>query len=154
MPSPRPTAEQLATYAAGFNGSATLRYFQTVLSFPTTELVRAVIDPIPPEMLGGMGMEVVNGGVLSAMFDLVLGSSAALVDPTRRAATMQLSMNFMRPLGGPRLVAEAWVDRAGSETVFSSAHLLDASGTVCGRAQGVVKLARIGWSKGGSPGIN
>lgn len=151
---PRPTPEQLAAYADGFNASATLQYFKARISFPTGEIVRAVVDPIPPEQLGGMGMAVVNGGVLAAMFDLVLGCSSALVDPTRRSATMQLSMSFMRPLAGSRLVAESWVDRAGGDTVFSSAHVLDAAGTVCGRAQGVIKLAKVAWANPGSPATN
>lgn len=150
----RPTPEQLAAYAAGFNASATLRHFGATVSFPSPERVRATIDPVKPEQLGGMGTSVVNGGVLAALFDLVIGCSAALVDPTRRSATMQLSMNFMRPCQGPRIHAEAWVERAGGSTVFATAEIVDGTGAVVARAQGVVKHARIGWEDGASPAIN
>ena len=57
---------------------------------------RCTTDKAKGNERGGMGFEAVNGGILAAMFDLVLGASVALVDPTRRSATMQLSMSFMR----------------------------------------------------------
>ena len=149
------SAEALAVYAAGFNGSATLQAFGVRIEFPAVDRVRAIIDPIKSEHRGGLGSDAaVNGGLLAAMFDLVLGCSAALVDPTRRTATMQLSMSFMRPLTGTSLIAEAWVDRAGRETLFSSATIAASGGEICARAQGVVKLTSKPWISGTSPAIN
>ena len=150
-----PTRESLAAYASGFNASETLQHFGAVIEFPTIERVRASIDPIRPEQRGGLGSDAaVNGGVLAAMFDLVLGCSAALVDPTKRTATMQLSMSFMKPLKGRSLVAEAWIDRAGRETLFCSAQIADEHGEVVARASGVVKLTNTPWASGSSPAIN
>jgi uncharacterized protein (TIGR00369 family) len=150
-----PTKETLALYSSGFNGSATLQHFGAVISFPTIERVRAVIDPIKPEHRGGLGSDAaVNGGVLAAMFDLVLGCSAALVDPTKRTATMQLSMSFMKPLKGNALVAEAWIDRAGRDTLFCSAQIANDAGEITARASGVVKLTDVPWFGGSSPAIN
>ena len=150
-----PTRETLAIYAAGFNASETLRHFGAVIEFPTIERVRASIDPIKPAHRGGLGSDAaVNGGVLAAMFDLVLGCSAALVDPTKRTATMQLSMSFLKPLRGNALVAEAWVDRAGRDTLFCSATIANEKGDVTARASGVVKLTDTPWFSGNSPAIN
>ncbi len=151
---PRPAPELLEKYAAEFNQSATLRYFGVKLSFPEYQRVRADLDPVKPEQLGGLGADAVNGGVLSAIFDLVIGSTPALIDPTRRTATMQLSMSFMKPVRGKRLHAEAWVDTAGGSTLFSSAVIKDESGEICARCQGVVKMSKGSWSSGNSPAMN
>ncbi len=150
-----PTPETLAAYAAAFNGSATLQHFGVTIDFPSLERVRATIHPLRQELRGGLGSDAaVNGGVLAAMFDLVLGCCAALVDPTKRTATMQLSMSFMRPLVGSRLLAEAWIDRAGRDTLFCSASIAGDSGEIVARAQGVVKLTGRPWLDGASPAIN
>lgn len=149
----RPTPEQLQAFAEGFNASAMLRHFGVELFFsdaPSRVCARVVVRH---EHVGGLGSaEAVNGGILAALFDLVLGCTPALIDPARRSATMQLSMSFLSPAVGPEIVAEAWVDRAGRSTVFASAHILNGEGDVCARAQGVVKFANIPWSNGRSPG--
>jgi uncharacterized protein (TIGR00369 family) len=152
--SARPTLEQLARYADGFNNSLTLKHFGARLSFPTVDRVRVQIDPIQPAHRGGLGSSAVNGGVLAAMFDLALGCTAALIDPLRRNATVQLSMNFERPVAGDQLVAEAWITTAGGSTVFSQAEIRDGHGRVCAHAQGVLRMSKLRWETGDSPAIN
>ena len=149
----RPSPEQLARYAEHFSNSAALKAFGVRVSFPDGDRVHAVIDPVRPEQRGGLGMEAVNGGVLAAMFDLVIGCAGALVDPTKRTATMQLSMSFERPVLGHKLLAVAKIDSAGKTTLFASAHIEDEDGKVCARCQGLVKLSQVPWKSGVSPGI-
>jgi len=149
-----PSPEQLALYAEGFNASQTLALFEVHIDFPTTELVRATIDPVKPGHRGGLGSDAVNGGVLAALFDLTIGVSAALVDPARRSATMQLSMQFERPVRGDKVIAEAWVNRAGRTNIFSGAHIKDENGQVCAHGQGVVRLSSQTWQQGGTPAVN
>lgn len=151
--SDHPSKEQLDRYAEEFSKSLTLRFFGVKMSFPSPERLRVTL-PIRPEHRGGLGSEAVNGGILAAMFDLVIGSSSALVDPTRRSATVQLSMSFEQPVNGEELTAEAWIDRAGGSTIFASAHILDGEGRVCARSQGVVRMSRKPWASGTSPAIN
>ena len=150
----RPTAAQLARYAEEFNKSLAMQHFGTRVSFPDGERVRVEIDPIRPEHRGGLGTSAVNGGVLAAAFDLVIGCTPALIDPTRRNATVQLSMSFERPLAGSSLVAEAWITTAGASTVFSQAEIRDARGQVCARAQGLVRVSKLSWDSGTSPAVN
>jgi acyl-coenzyme A thioesterase PaaI-like protein len=138
-----PTPEALAGYAARWNAHPSLQHFGAVISFPDPGRVRVVIDPVPPSMRGGMGDDsLVNGGVLAAMCDLLVGCTAGLVDVTRRSATVQLSLRFERPLAGSRLVGEARVDRATGRLVFASAEIADGGGQICVRCQGLVSLAR------------
>lgn len=151
---PRPSPEQLARYAAEFNESASLKAFGVRVEFPDADRIRCVVDPVRPEHRGGLGSDAVNGGVLAAMFDLALGASVALIDPTRRSATVQLSMSFMDAVRGDRFEVEARIDRAGNQTVFSSAELRDAKGRLCAKATGVMRIGRMPWASGGSPAIN
>jgi uncharacterized protein (TIGR00369 family) len=153
-PPTRPTQEQLDRYAELFSKSQTMRFFGLRLSFPQGEKVVLTLPEVRPEHRGGLGTAAINGGVLAAMFDYAIGCTPALLDPTRRAATMQLSMSFERPLLGDSVRAEAIIDSAGSSTLFASARLYDARGQVCARCQGVVKLSQLRWASGESPAIN
>jgi len=153
-PAPRPTAEQLARYAEQFNQSQTLRYFGVRVSFPKGDTVEVVLDPVRPEQRGGLGSDAVNGGVLAALFDLVIGCTPALLDPTRRTATMQLSMSFERPVRGNALKAVGRIDTAGQSVLFASGEIQDEKGRVCARCQGVVRVSTLKWKGGDSPAIN
>lgn len=150
---PRPTLEQLARYADEFNRSQTLQHFGTRLSFPSAERLRIDIDPIRPEQRGGLGSDAVNGGVLAAVCDLAIGCTPAMVDPTRRNATTQLSIFFERPLRGRRLRAEAWINSVGKVILFASAEILDEEDRVCARATGMVRISDKPWNNGTSPAV-
>jgi len=152
-PTLRPTAEQLARYAELFNASTALNLFGVRLSFPDNETVRVDIDPVKPEHRGGLGTDAVNGGVLAAIFDLAIGCTPALLDPTRRNATIQLSMSFERATRGDSLSALAWIDRAGETLMFSTAVIRDASGDECARCQGVLRRSKLTWASGESPAV-
>jgi uncharacterized protein (TIGR00369 family) len=150
----RPTQEQLDRFAELFNKSQTLSFLGVRISFPEGRKVVAIIPEVRPEHRGGLGSDAVNGGVISALFDLAIGSTPALRDPTRRAATVQLSISFERPLRGELLRAEATIDTMGASTVFASARMYDAQGVVCARCQGVVQVSRMKWASGESPAVN
>lgn len=150
----RPTQEQLDRYAEQFNRSQTMRLFGAQLSFPQGEKVVVSLPEVRAEHRGGLGTSAINGGIISALFDYAIGCTPALRDPTRRAATMQLSMSFERPVRGDTVRIEATIDNAGTSTLFASARMYDAEGQVCARCQGVVKLSRMKWASGDSPAVN
>lgn len=154
MSQPRPTPEQLSRYANEFNKSASLKAFGIRLEI-IPEKVIAHIDEVQPWHQGGLGSaSALNGGVLAALFDLVLGCTPALIDPTRRCATIQLSMTFERPSIGKKIRAEAWIDSGGESTVFSSARIIRDDGEVTANARGVVRFSKAKWSSGDSPAVN
>src|SRR5215471_17041461 len=146
MPDPgpsKPTPQLLARYAEAFNNSRTLKYFGVQVEFPEADRVVARMDTIRPEHRGGLGTSAVNGGVLAAVFDLVIGCAPALIDPTRRTATMQLSMSFERPVFGNSLRAEATINAYGRSILFATAFILDDAGRECARCQGVVRISSL-----------
>jgi uncharacterized protein (TIGR00369 family) len=150
----RPTVEQLARYAELFNASQTMQHFGVKIRFPDAETVEAVLDPIQPQQRGGLGSDAVNGGVLAALFDLCIGCAPATIDPTRRTATVQLSMNFMRGVRGDTLLARGKVDRAGGTLLFCSAQIFDGKGQLCSTCTGMVRMSELKWQGGESPAIN
>lgn len=150
----RPTPEQLALFADGFNQSPPMRYLGLRLSFsPEGDKVLVTLPEVRPEHQGGLGTHAINGGIISAMFDYAIGCTAALVDPTRRCATMQLSTSFERPVRGTTARVEATIDSMGTSTLFASARMYDAQGMVCARCQGVVKMSQLKWAAGHSPAV-
>ena len=135
------SAEVLEQCAQRFNAHPSLRAFGVKLSFPDATRVCLLVDSVPLSMRGGLGDDaVVNGGVLSALCDLLIGSTCVLVDPASRSATVQLSIRFERPLRGERIVGEARVDRSTARLVFASAEIGDGSGPACVRCQGIASL--------------
>ena len=152
MDTPSDHLRQLAQYAAAFERSGILGVYGFKVSFPSTEKVEVRIDPVRPEHRGGLGTSAINGGVLSAMFDLAVGCTPALLDPSRRSATVHLSINFERPVHGDAIRAEAWVESSGATTVFAGAAIYDGQGKICARCQGIAQLSKISWANGASPG--
>jgi uncharacterized protein (TIGR00369 family) len=150
----RPSQEQLDRFAEQFNQSHTLSYLGMRLSFPEGSKSVVTIPEVRPEHRGGLGTSAINGGIIAALFDLAIGCTSALLDPTRRCATLQLSMGFQRPLTGDTVRAEAEIDSYGKNTLFASARILDSQGQICARAQGVVRLSTLPWASGESPAVN
>jgi acyl-coenzyme A thioesterase PaaI-like protein len=142
MARPHPPApEALEQYAARCNAHPSLQGFGVRVSLPDPTRVTIRVDSIPATMRGGIGDDsIVNGGVLSALCDALIGCTAGLVDPTSRSATVQLAIRFERPLLGELIEGEARVDRATSRLIFSSAEIRDGSGEVCVRCQGIASL--------------
>jgi len=143
------TSERLAKYAELLNSHPSLSAYGVRLSFPDERRLRIEVSNVLPSMRGGMGDDaVVNGGVLSALCDLMIGSTAGLVDPGARSATVQLSIRFERPLRGQRIEGEARADHSTGRTVFASGELSDEDGRVCVRCQGLATLLRPSSSGG------
>jgi acyl-coenzyme A thioesterase PaaI-like protein len=132
-------ARALAQYAERVNAHPSLQHFGARIAFPDESRVTCLVEPVPITLRGGFGDDrVVNGGVLSALCDLLIGCTAGLIDPAGRAATVQLSIRLEQPLLGERIVGEGRVDRSTGRIVFSSAEIRDENGKVCVRCQGMV----------------
>src|SRR6185295_7626672 len=88
MPEEPNKRAQLERYAHAFNTSELLKYLSGHLTFSEAgDRVLVRVDPVLPTHRGGMGTAAVNGGVLAATFDFVIGITAALVDPTPSSGT-------------------------------------------------------------------
>jgi uncharacterized protein (TIGR00369 family) len=139
-PDTSPTAERLELLAQRWNAHPSLKALGAQLSYVNGSSVRIEVNEISAALRGGMGDDtVVNGGALSAVCDLIIGSTSALVQ-LQSSATVQLSIRFERPLRGGRIIGEARVDHHTGRTLFASAEISDEQGNVCVRCQGIVAL--------------
>lgn len=138
---PAVTREALERYAARCNAHPSLRSLGAQITFPELTLLRMTMAEVPPFMRGGLGdAAVVNGGVLSALCDVLIGCSCGMVDPVSRSATVQLNIRFERALRGASLHGVARVERATQRLIFASAEISDEQGQVCVRCQGIATL--------------
>jgi uncharacterized protein (TIGR00369 family) len=149
-----PTLEALRELARKWNDSPPMRHFGARLEFERVDRVRAVIDPVSSFHRGGMGTEAISGVVLAGLFDLVIGTVGWLTRPDSRTGTVHLSMSFMRPTRGDRVVAEARLVRAGANLIFASAEIFDGAGEATARCDGTCAIV-MGKPRGpqAAPGV-
>lgn len=136
-----PTLDSLRALAELWNVAPAMKHFGARLEFTRVDQVRAVIDPVLPIHRGGLGTDAVNGVVLAGLFDLVIGTVGWLSRPESRSATVNLSMSFVRPTRGDRVVAEARLIRSGLNLIFASAEIRDAEDRVTARCDGTCAIA-------------
>jgi uncharacterized protein (TIGR00369 family) len=135
------TRAALDKYAELCNAHPSLQSLGVEVSFPELTLLRMVMPSVPPFMRGGMGdTAVVNGGILSALCDVLIGCACGMVDAQSRSATVQLDIRFERALRGGSIQGQARVDRATQRLIFASAEISDEQGQVCVRCQGIATL--------------
>jgi acyl-coenzyme A thioesterase PaaI-like protein len=135
------TPEEMRAFQAEWNEHPGMRHMGARLDLSSPGIVRAVVDPIEPQHRGGLGTEAVNGAVIAGIFDLVIGLCGYLQTAGRRAGVAQLSIQFLRPVLGERFEVHGHTTRTGKTLVFSFAELVDESGTVCARCDGIVAVA-------------
>ena len=135
------TLDALRALAATWNSSPPMQRLGARLEFERLDRIRAVIDPVMPYHRGGMGTDAINGPVLAGLFDLVIGTVGWLSRPESRSATVTLSMTFLRPTRGNRVVVEGRLLRSGTNLTFAAAEAIDEQGVVTARCDGTVAVA-------------
>ena len=135
------TLEALRALADVWNASPPMHQLGARLEFERVDRVRAVIDPVMPYHRGGMGTEAVNGPVLAGLFDLAIGTVGWLSRPDARSATVTLSMTFLRPTRGSRVLVEGRLLRAGMNLTFAAAEITDERGELTARCEGTVAVS-------------
>jgi uncharacterized protein (TIGR00369 family) len=95
------------------------------------------LDPRPEHLNSWNG---VHGGVLMALLDVALSSSARSLDPECiGATTVEMKTNFLSAAIGP-LLARGFAQRAGRSLIFAEGEVLDPAETVLAKASGTFKL--------------
>ena len=84
---------------------------------------------------------VVHGGAIASLIDSVIGVAAnTLLPPGKRAATVEMNVNYMLPVTGGRLTATATILQQGKRIIVGTAEVHDDQGRLvaCGRATYIV----------------
>lgn len=128
--------------ADAWNAGPVCDYFGFRARFVAGERVIVEVGDIHAGKRGGKGSGAINGGILAALFDFSIGLSTMLVAPTRRSATVQLSIQLMRGVMGESARCETTIDRETSSMIFATARLFDEAGVVCGQCIGISALGK------------
>ena len=135
-----PPAEREAI-TARWNSHPGMKHMGVRLDLSRRECVRVYVDPIREYHRGGLGTDAVNGAIIAGVFDLAVGLIGHLSTPGQRVGTAQLNIHFVQPVRGDRFEVLGRLIRAGRSLVFAAAELLDESGQLCARCDGIVAVA-------------
>ncbi|MBA2565574.1 MAG: PaaI family thioesterase [Gemmatimonadetes bacterium] len=88
----------------------------------------------------------IHGGVFLTLLDTTMGHAVASKreEDVQRAATMQLSCQFLAPPVGERMECHARIVRLGGRSAFVEGSVRDEHGTEIARAHGVWRVWRAG----------
>jgi uncharacterized protein (TIGR00369 family) len=126
--------------AALWNASSVLKLMGVEIDLSSPEVIRAKIEPLSPQHRGGLGSNAVNGAVISGLFDLMIGLVGIVNSQKHRTGTVQLNIQFVRPLRGEVLLAESRLVKAGKSLVFARAEILDQKGLICASCEGIASV--------------
>jgi len=86
----------------------------------------------------------VQGGILTAMLDGVMGAAAvSLLGPDESITTLDMNASFMQSVRDVKLVAEGRVAHRGGSTVFMDGTLTLEDGSLVATATATGRVARI-----------
>ena len=140
-PADRDSAARNA-FAHLWNTQPAVQHLGARVEFPSATVCRVILDPVEPFHRGGLGTEAVNGTVIAALCDAAVGLVGHLQHPSRRVGTAQLSIQFLRPLLGDRVVAVGRTMRKGANLIFARCEVEDEKGEVCAVCDGVVAVVQ------------
>ncbi|MBC7475150.1 MAG: PaaI family thioesterase [Candidatus Sericytochromatia bacterium] len=123
-----------------WNSNNVLKYIGVKVDMSDENMVRAIIDPIQTLHRGGLGTEAVNGAVLSSLFDLVIGLVGIVNSNKHRTGTIQLNINFLRPLSGNKVIIEGKLIKNGKSIVFARAEAYDEDHNLCSTCDGICSI--------------
>ena len=86
---------------------------------------------------------VAHGGVVMTLLDIALSMAGRSTDPKATgAATVDLSLSFLAPGRGERLVAEGRVLRAGRTLAFCEGEVVGGDGELVAKGMGTFRMRR------------
>ncbi|MDL5031130.1 PaaI family thioesterase [Pelomonas sp. APW6] len=135
-------AAQRACWEARLNTMALLTHLGAALDLSDEQAVRIRLVRSLPAHTGGLGGEAINGATLAAMADCGIASAGVLLFRGRTCGTLQLSMDFMKPVRSASPELECRVLRRTHSLAFVEARLLGRNGALHFKASGIVSVAR------------
>jgi len=127
--------------AARWNAHPGVERMGVTLDIVSRNELRGVVDPVAPHHRGGMGTPAVNGPTIAAIFDLVTGLTGYLQATGRKVGVAQLNIQFLRPVLGNRFEVVGRPVKSGRSLVFVECDLLDATGILCAKSDGLVSVS-------------
>ena len=157
MSTPASAQDRIAAWKRKWNESTFLKAQGLEVEETGVGRVTVRLPQVQPSQLGGGGTDnelnsgVLNGGVISYMFDGALGWAimSALMDLPEakeinpsdlRQFTINLDITFLDAAIGSRFEAHGRIVRVSKSTAFAEGDFVDANGKVCATAKGIWRI--------------
>ncbi|CAM2171593.1 PaaI family thioesterase [Paraburkholderia sacchari] len=137
------SAAQRAQWQARLSQMAILDHLGVRLDLTDDFAVRLVLERRTPAHAGGLGTERLNGAMIAGMMDCAMSIAGILHFRGRTCGTVQLSIQFMKPVRCMAPVVECHAVRRASGVVFLEAKLLEANHRCAVMATGIVGVTRV-----------
>ena len=134
------SADERGVVAERWNEHHAMHHLGARVDLLDPAVVQLTVDPVREYHRGGLGTEAVNGVVMAGMFDLAIGLVGHLAALRRRVGTVQLNIQYLRPVHGDRFEVMGRLVRSGRTLVFATADLLDQEGAICARCDGIAAI--------------
>lgn len=134
------TPEDITNMEKIWNDNFVLKNMGVRLDLSDEYCAKAIIDTVQPFHRGGIGTSAVNGAVLSSLFDLVIGIVGIVNSNKYRTGTVQLNINFLKPLFGDSLVVEGTLVKSGKSLVFARAEAYNDKHELCAICDGMCSV--------------
>lgn len=121
-----------------FNQSVQLLHSGITVDLSDPSQPVAMINAVAETHRGGIGSAAVNGGVIAGMIDLAVGLLGFQYLNEGMTATAHLSIDFIQPLLGNRVVAQSRETFVGEKRVFGTVTVKNEWGEVCAVGSGTL----------------
>ena len=136
-------AEGRTSWQRRLGGMAILAHLGAELDLRDDYAVHLRLKHCGAAQQGGLGTEALNGAIIAGMMDCAMSVAGILHFKGRTCGTVQISIQFMKPVRSPEPVVACYAVRKSPGMVFLEARLLDAAGRSSAMASGIVGLASL-----------
>jgi len=98
------------------------------------------INEIKALHVGGVGQDFIDGAVITAVFDFVIGLTALEYSSLGNFATSSENVRFVKPVERNRFYATAQARQKIGNSIFSEAKLFNFKAEPCGYAHGEIRV--------------
>lgn len=130
-----------------FNNSALIKHLGISVNLEDPEQPKCEITDIQAFHLGGVGQGFINGAIISAIFDLVIGLTSLKYFSLGNFATSNVNIQFVKPVDNNRIYATSKRNTKIGNRVFSESTLFNFRDEPCAYATGEIRVG----IKSGSP---
>lgn len=146
------TGEDRELWQARLNNMAILRHLGASLCLHDDHVVRLTLEHRTSAHYGGLGTSALNGAMIAGMIDCAMSVAGILHFRGRTCGTVQLSIQFMKPVRSPCPIIECYAIRKASNMLFLNAQLLEEDNKCSVLASGIVGASRLKMKGSGGDG--
>lgn len=134
-------AAQRSLWQARLNSLPVLTQMGAELDLSDDSTVRIRLVRSLPAHVGGLGGDAINGATLAAMVDCAVASTGVLLFRGRTCGTLQLSIEYMKPVRTRLPELECRVLRRTNKLAFVEVRLFGPRRAIQLKASGIVSVA-------------